>query len=356
MNVVVDTNGLYVNQAGVARYIRGLWRGLQRTAPAGMNFFQLAWRVQNLTYRQPSRAFKTLYREVIWPFTRAPRELRRLQADLLHVTSGLLFYPPGPPRHVATLHDLAILRHPQRFRTWHRWTRHQRVRALKQAERIICDSRFTANEAMSLLHLPSHRLEVVPLGCDFGPDEAPVAARPPTVELPPEFFLFVGSLEPGKNLVLLNETYRIAKHTGVSLPPLVIVGARRPGVAAEEPHREWIYLGRQPDEVLVYLYRAAVALLFPSRYEGFGLPVLEAMALGCPVICSPVASLPEVAGDAALFVPLEPQAYLRAARNLLSNARQRAELQAKGRCQAARFSWTKCAQATIEVYRSAAAS
>jgi alpha-1,3-rhamnosyl/mannosyltransferase len=245
-----------------------------------------------------------------------------------------------------------MLRHPDRFRGWHlRSARHSLVR-LTGVDRVICISHFTADEAMALLHLSASRLVVVHIGCDFKADTLPPETTPPGPPLPDEFFLFVGSLEPGKNLVLLRTAYQQAREQGHHLPDLVVAGARFAGLASEgEAPRNWHYLGRIPDSALVHLYRRALALVFPSKYEGFGLPVAEAMTLGCPVICSRVASLPEVAGDAALYADATPEAYLTAMRRLLKDGPLRASLQALGRRQASRFSWQRCARETLEVYQ-----
>jgi len=132
----------------------------------------------------------------------------------------------------------------------------------------------------------------------------------------------------------------------------VLVGGRERGLATEgQPPPGWVYLGHVSDGQLYYLYRRAIAFVFPTRYEGFGLPVLEAMTLGCPVLCSPVASLPEVGGDAALFVDQTPEAYLDAMRTLASEPKLTRELAERGYRQAAGFSWLKCATETVGVYR-----
>jgi glycosyltransferase involved in cell wall biosynthesis len=155
---------------------------------------------------------------------------------------------------------------------------------------------------------------------------------------------------------LLRETYQLARSSGRALPPLVIVGARWAGVADEgPPPADWHYLGRQPDEALVYLYRRARALLFPSKYEGFGLPVAEAQTQGCPVICSRIASIPEVAGSAAVYSELTAAGYLEAMSRLVGETGLREELIRLGRIQAANFSWSRCAQETAAVYEAAAA-
>jgi glycosyltransferase involved in cell wall biosynthesis len=345
MRVAIDTNGLFTGQAGVARAIRGLLSGLGRITPR-LDHFHLAWKVENLAYDQPIRAIKTFYRELVWAKTVAPRKLIEQRADLYHAIGSYYVSTPRSIRRVATLCDLAILRHPERFRPWHRWSETRRLAQLRNIDRIICISRFTADEAMRLLQLPARVLEVVYLGHELRAEEKPA------FEVPGEFFLFVGSLEPGKNLVLLKETYRLAAAAGKYLPPLLIVGARWSGVGTEgQPPAGWHYLGRQTDEVLVYLYRRALALVFPSKYEGFGLPIVEALALGCPVICSRVASLPEVGGEAACYAELEPGSYLEKMRLLCSEPDVRQSLSELGPEQARGFTWDRCAQQTVEVYR-----
>jgi glycosyltransferase involved in cell wall biosynthesis len=353
IRVGIDTNALYVTQAGTARYIHGLIKGLNQIAAPDVEVFPIAWQVENLQYRQPQRALKTFYRELIWARFNAPRLVEKNHIQLLHAAAGPLIHPPRGIKEVATLLDLAILRHPERFRPWHRASARRRLQNLHRADRIICISRFTADEAMALLDLPAAKLAVIHCGSDFHPDEPPPPEAKPSFDVPAGFFLFVGSLEPGKNLALLKEVYALAEAEKRALPPLLIVGARWEGVGNEgAPPKDWHYLGHLPDAVLVYLYRRALALLFPSKYEGFGLPVTEAMALGCPVICSPVASLPEVGGDAAMFTDMTPADYLKAMQRLSHETGLRDELIGKGLVQAAKFSWKKCAGDVLDVYRS----
>ena len=354
MRVALETNALYTTQAGVARYTRGLLHGLEQLAVPDLNLFQCAWPVENFSFRQPQRALKTFYREFIWSKLLAPGVLRKNRTDLFHALVSTLLVAPRPIRTVTTLHDLAAFRYPGRFRRWHLRSTMLCFENTKRSDRVICISRFTAEEAMKLIGLVPSKIEVVYNGCDFHPNEPPPAEQRPSLDVPPEFFLFVGSLEPGKNLGLVKEAYQLAAGAGQSLPPLFIVGARWQGVGTEgRPPPGWRYLGRQPDAVLVYLYRRALALVFPSRYEGFGLPVAEAMALGCPVICSPVASLPEVGGEAALFCELSPAAYLKAMLQVGQEAVLREHLAAAGREQAKQFSWKRCASETFSVYQRA---
>ncbi len=350
MNVMVETTALYTSRAGVARYVEGLLRGLRAVSEPDVVISELGWSVENLGYAQPQRALKTLIREWGWAKLIAPGLAR--SAAVLHHTSLPIIPLDGRPRHVVALHDLAVLRHPGRFRPWQRAAALRRLRRLKHADRIVCDSRFTADEAMQLLGLPAAKLEVVHLGGWLSPatDDLP---KPPSV-LPADYFLFVGSLEPGKNLALLRAIYLAADRPP---PPLVVVGARWEGVPREGPPPPgWHFLGHTPDDQLAALYRGARALLFPSVYEGFGLPVLEAMQHGCPVLCGPVASLPEVAGGAAALAELAPGPFAAAMHRLSADDGWRAHLQAAGRARAAEFSWEKCARETLAVYRSVAGS
>jgi len=352
MKVALDTNGLYTTRAGVARYLLGLMQGFREMGPSAPEIVPFAWPVFNLEYRQPARALKTAWRELVWANTAAPFRMLRLRPDVLHFACSGVFRHHALPT-VATIHDVTALRFPAKFRPWQRLSAPHRLRRLAAADRIVCVSRFTADESVRLLGADPARIHVVYEGSVFA-DPREVSERPPEFNLPPSFFLFVGSLEPGKNLALLRETYVLAAARGVALPPLVIIGARWEGVAMEgAPPRGWIYAGRLDDDVLAYCYRRAEALLFPSLYEGFGLPVLEAMSLGCPVICAPVASLPEVGGNAPRYADLTPEAWLEAAQELMRDAAGRRQRIEEGRRQAARFSWKRCAEETAEAYAAA---
>ena len=352
MKIAIDTNSVYVTHAGTTRYVLGLFRGLKTLSNPGVTFIDLAWRVNNFGYRQPQKALKTLFRETIWSRCIAPRRLAATGADLLHrCTPSLPIKKPRIMPEVVTLYDLAILRYPERFRRWHRFSESRCLPLLNRADKIICISRFTANEAINLTNLPASRLEVIYPGNDFDKSHGQVNEICPQENIPDPFFLFVGSLEPGKNLALLKDAYSLAKSNGLYLPPLVIVGARWEGIRNEgSPPDNWLYLGHQPDEILAWLYQHALALLFPSKYEGFGFPPLEAMSCGCPVICSPVASLPEVCGNAAMYVEMKTNSYLEAMKIIGRENSLRQELVQKGLDQAKCFSWTKCALETLAVY------
>lgn len=350
MNVAMDTHSLYVTRAGTARYVRGLLGGLRRLNDPQLKLSEIAWQVDNFGYAQPQRALKTAFRELIWAPLLAPRILLHQGAELLHrTTPSLPMSIPGSVREVVTLHDLAVLRQRHRFRRWQGAMANRCLEFLRHADRIICVSQFTADEAMQLLQLPSTQLEVIHHGIEFETFAAEAAC--PTT--PDTFFLFVGSLEPGKNLQLLQRCYALAESRKRTLPPLLIVGSRWQGVATEDaPPGNWHYLGHQSDAALAQLYRRAQALLFPSLYEGFGFPLLEAMSHGCPVICGRVASLPEIGGEAAIYTGLEPELYLQSMERILTDASFREASVAAGIEQSVKFTWSKAARETLAVYRS----
>jgi len=350
LRVALDTNCLYTTRAGTARYTRGLLAGFQQLGASAPRVDPLEWPVNNFEYHQPLRAMKTAYRELVWCRTRATAQLRDGAYDILHSATHLGFCPPPGMRRVHTLYDLVVLRHPDKFRRWQRFAGLRFLKRLYAMDRIICISQFTADEAMSLLGLPSSKLEVVYCGSDLAAAHGHGQAAPDD-SLPDTFFLFVGSLEPGKNLALLKSVYQHASQSGHPLPPLLIAGARWAGVESEGvAPADWTYLGRVSDAELVTLYRRAMALVFPSKYEGFGLPVLEAMSLGCPVICSRSGSIPEVGGDAVYYSELTAPAFQRAMQALHATPLLRDELRAQGLVRSRRFSWRRCAEETTAVY------
>ena len=352
MRIAIDTNALYTTRAGISRYVLKLLQALRRHKPDCLEISEIGWPVENFDYAQPQRALKTFYREFLWAKLLAPRMLRKSAPDLYHVTGNFVASAPRPIPQVATLHDLSVFRHPERFRRWHRISGQRGCYNLRTVDHIICISQFTIREVRDVLGLSAKKISLVYYGSPFHPEEGSALERKPDFEIPSEFFLFVSSLEPGKNAKLIREAYQMAESRQIHLPPLLLAGTRFPGVAHEgPPPPNWRFLGHQTDETLVYLYRRAVALLFPSKYEGFGLPVVEAQALGCPVICSRVASLPEVGGDAAYYSEMTPAAYLEAMIRLMREGPLRQELIEKGKVHSAKFSWSKCARETVEVYR-----
>jgi len=278
--------------------------------------------------------------------------LRQRRPDILHLTGELDMRRPSHLPLIRTLLDCSLLRFPERYRRWQRLRGPARLRRMAAANRIICISRFTADEGIRWLGLAPAKIEVIHLGSDFDPAGKRVIEQAPSFKLPELFFLFIGSLEPGKNLSLLRETYFLAERRGIDLPALVVIGVRPDGLAHEgSAPRSWRLVGWQPDGILLHCFRRALALVFPSKYEGFGLPLLEAMSVGCPAICSSIASLPEIGGDCVRYSDQTPEAYLEALQELARDDHARRQLSESGRKRAQLFSWKRCAHETLEVYR-----
>ena len=286
------------------------------------------------------------------------RELKRSSPDLTWYPGNVA--SPLPPRGaiVVTMHDVAplVLPDPRPSRWWKnlRWRRRYAVTA-RRATVIMADSAFTAHEVGRVLGFPSRRIRVTPLAADDFPvppaaaDAAALARL--SVTLP--FFLAVGAADRRKNLALLYGAMR--RVVGSNLPATLVLAGPRRGGDPPPPSAPWVrMLGFVSDSDLAVLYRRATALVMPSIYEGFGLPVLEAMRLGGPVICARASSLPEVAGEAAAWVDPNDEVDLAATiTRVLSDDGMRARMRAAGLRRAARFSWDETARATIKAFEDA---
>ncbi|MFN3762132.1 MAG: glycosyltransferase family 4 protein, partial [Anaerolineae bacterium] len=224
----------------------------------------------------------------------------------------------------------------------------------------IAVSEATRQDLLRCFRVPADRVAVIPEAADpaFCPrPPAEIDALRRKYALPESFVLYVGSNKPHKNLTRLMEAWAQITEYGIR-NTLILAGPwdpryPEPRLLAERLGLQNIcWLGPVPDEDLPALYSAATLFVFPSLYEGFGLPVLEAMACGAPVVCSDTSSLPEVAGDAALRVdPTDVRALAAAITELLTNPARRVEMKERGLQQAARFSWKHTAVLTLERYR-----
>jgi len=288
-------------------------------------------------------------------------EIARLGIDLLHSPD---FIPPafGYSRSIITVHDLNFLYYP-RFLTAEsrRYYNEQIEWATRRADHILADSEATKKDLIALLGVAPERITVVYLAADAGFRPLPeieaqeAAAR---YGLKPGFMLFVGTLEPRKNVPGLLQAYRILLDQTATDQPLVLVGGKGwlfdevfERVETLSLDKRVRFLHEVPDDDLPRLYNAASLSVTPSFYEGFGLPALEAMSCGTPVVVSERASLPEVVGEAGLLVnPDEPGAIAAALERVLTDEDLRSKMREKGLAQAGRFSWERTAQQTLAAY------
>ncbi len=324
LDVGIDVSPLSRTRAGTARYLERLLAELD--GEEGLA-------VRRLGFPGGASAFGDL----AWYPALLP--LRARGVDVLHCP-GIRAPWRSPVPLVVTVHDVAVLRHPDAFPAWsRRYSRFALPRVVRAARRLIADSEFTRRELVELLAVDAAIVRVVPLAA--GP-----AFHPDGPSAPGRYALAVGTLEPRKNLARLSEA---AGRAGVELR---VVGERGwGGVEPEDDGLRW--LGRVPDEELARLYRGALCVAYPSLYEGFGLPVLEAMACGAPVVTSVTGATAEVAGDAAVLVdPFETAAIAAGIEQAID---RREELSELGLGRAASFSWRATAEATMAVYREAAA-
>lgn len=288
-------------------------------------------------------------------------ELVPHRLDLLHSPD---FIPPqrGARRHVITVHDLNFLHYPQFMTTdSRRYYNDQIGWAVQHADHILVDSLATCDDLARLLDVPLHKVTVHPLGVSESFRVLPfdtVRECRERLNLPPEYLLFVGTFEPRKNIPGLLDAYHLLAQTGADLPPLVIAGRRGwlyedifAKVNALKLANRVIWLENIQASDLPAVYNAAVALVLPSYYEGFGLPALEAMACGTPAIVSDRSSLPEVVGEAGLLVdPDDPATIAESVRRLMDDSQLREHLRTAGLARAATFTWRRTAEIVHQVY------
>lgn len=373
--VVIDVSAGLHEGAGHARYVRELVNALRALPEVpGLVLYSTAGPIHvdapEWLLELPRRELK--WRDRAWRGLSLASQLTGFSlrsllpdGDLVHGTNGILPHCGGTPT-VLTIQDVTFLSHPEVHSRLSRFHLRRMVpRACRRAGLVVVPSRATAEELRLRCGVDSAKIRVVHDGYDdarFTPDPQPGdAAVLERHGIDGPFVLFVGTIEPRKNLVRLLEAFAQLHREG--LPHRLALAGElgwgyRPVIerlASADLKGGILRLGRVADADLPALYRGAAAFVYPSLFEGFGLPVLEAMACGAPVITSNVSSLPEVAGEAALTVPPDDVAALAAAlRAVLRNGALARRLRVAGPIRAASFTWRETARGVAEVYREAA--
>jgi glycosyltransferase involved in cell wall biosynthesis len=370
MRIGIDLTSLPVVKGGVGFYLLELI-GALATVDSASRYVLLTREDhrRELAARAPSfehHAFRlnSRPRRLAWEQLSLPGVARRLHLDVLHSPHYTRPLTRLSCASVVGIMDMTLFLLPE-YHVWEKRVFFQRVipAAVRRADRLIAISESTKRDVQRHLNVPAERIDVTPLAvsAEYRPDVP--SERVSTVrrryELPERFVLYVGRLEPRKNLPRLLDAYCHVMERLPDAPALVLAGAS--GWHPAELNRRLARLGTRvrtlgyvSDDALPALYAAATVFVYPSLYEGFGIPVLEALSCGVPTITSSTSSMPEVAGDAALLVdPMNTDALAQAIERLLRDQALQARLRATGPKRAAAFSWQRTAALTVQSYMKA---
>jgi glycosyltransferase involved in cell wall biosynthesis len=352
---------------GIGTYVRNLVPALARREPSlelklfharfGPDAPQPERWIRGFWMEELDASIRSLYPR--WDVLgRPPLPASLRSADVVHATNHAAVPPAAPgQRLVVTVHDLAFEHFPELFpRRWRVLYRLGLRAAVKRADAIVTPSRSTAEDVVSRTRVDPARLHVVPLASALEAGTLEPAEVLTRLKIRPPYVLFAGTLEPRKNLVRLVRAYRRVAATGL---PHALVLAGPMGWHHESLMREIalpgpgevVLTGLLAEDDLDALYRGASAFAYPSLYEGFGLPVIEAMARGVPTVASTTSSVPEVSGDAALGVdPRSVREISAAIQRILTDPGLAGQLSEAGRTRAERFTWDETAAGTLRVY------
>ena len=364
MRIAIDFSPLAKTRTGIGTYTLNFLRALTKIDRIN-EYFLLAHRDFDPGFELPANFVKPTPRaeyshSTPWLILKLPRELRRLKIDIFHGTNFLI--PPLTGcKTVDTIYDLSTLVMPGQHKFLHTLSHKMFLRnSLRRADRLIAISEFTKREIVRLFPQYEGKISVA-LGAvspGFVPIDDNVLLENVRSKhhLPERFILFVGTLEPRKNISGLLRAYSSIR---AQIPHrLVVVGGRGwkysdvfDLIQKLDLSDSVLFTDYIPLEELPAVYSLAEIFCYPSFYEGFGLPVLEAMACGTPVVTSDITSLPEVAGDSALLAdPASPEEIAEGLLTLAQNENLRENLSEKGKLRAKEFLWEKAAAATLEIY------
>jgi glycosyltransferase involved in cell wall biosynthesis len=375
MRIGIDISRTVEESTGVGYYAKHLVRALARIDPENdyllygifYDCYPEGWKKaaipRSLNFRLHQKYSLSWLVRKRWENAGRHKEKLLGGIDLLHSTAYTMPLLPRLPV-IVTIHDLSFFVYPQH----HTEANYQFVtrnvhQAARRASFIIADSESTKRDIMRFLHVPEERIEVIYLAAGDGFDEKrypeTIAQIKNKYRIKKPYFFAVGSIEPRKNLTSALISFKALTETKKIDYQFVVAGGKGwKNEAFFQVSRKLslgehlVLTGYVPEEDLPALYQGAEVFVYPSLYEGFGLPVLEAMSSGTPVITSNASSLPEAAGDAALLVnPKETFDLYKAMEALVMDPALRAELKEKGLKQSKKFTWEKTALETLEIYR-----
>ena len=368
MKIIVNAFPMVNVNTGIGRYMRCLYRMLEEnygnrlqigyfdgktvsaSMPSGPGNLSRWTRLVSLFWRLP--AYPAFFLRLIFHFNQE-RNFRRYVKDyeIYHEAGFFPFLTPSHIRTIFTLHDLSVFRFPQ----YHPYERvlYSRIFLPKRCEKVsqfLTVSNYSKEEMKRFLDIPRRKVLVTYEGFEastFYPrSQKEVAGFLCRRTLPKKYFLFVGSGDPRKNMEIIPEALGRA---AIDVP-LVVAGWS--GWSGKNVWGGVLFLGYVGDDELAHLYSGALALIFPSRYEGFGLPILEAMACGCPVVTTQEASMPEVAGDAAFYMkdPDDVEGLAGILQELAEDSLSRQKWVEKGLARTAQFAWENTAELTFKAF------
>ncbi len=378
MRIIVDGKPLLGKRAGIGKYTYNLLQGLSQLDHKNEYFL---YGVNNLLNRtrlhqlsdpmEFDQALSNLIVRIPFPFkkmvqfitsTIAQKTIKQMRADLFWATNYLGIIHDSF-KTIITIHDMAYKYYPENIHpTMYKYLSRNLYDHAQRAHAIIADSECTKRDVMKFLEIPSEKIQVIYSGVNsmFRPihDTSILNRIRRKYHLPSKIILFVGTLEPRKNIVGLIQAYKELIRDLKSNYSLVIVGGK--GWAYKDIFKtvgdlkikdRIVFTGYVPDEDLPAIYNLGDVFVYPSFYEGFGMPVVEAMACGVPVITSNLSSLPEVGGDAVLYVsPGQTEEIAHTIKSILTDEKLRVSLKEKGLIRSKSFTWENAARQVLKVF------
>lgn len=374
MRIAINTLALYQTKVGMGRYIVELVNRvpvldmennyLIYISAENKKFFTIKSR--NVILKEVPKMFTLPILKIVWEQSILPLLLVKEKINLYHAPGFVLpVLKSKKTKYVVTIADMTFFTHPehhlQKKTYYFRALIHY---SLKGADKIITISENTKNDILSLFPISPQKIRAIHLAADdIFTDRTRVVVKQENeilqkYNIQKPYLLFVGMLEPRKNITGIFHAFEMLDEQHKKEIKLVIVGEKGwmyqhifNYVTEHKLENNVIFTGYVPDDELPVLYKNAICFLYPSFYEGFGIPIIEAMASGCPVITSNTSSLKEIAGNAAVLVePNDTNAINKAIVEIITNKKKREELRIKGKKQAKNFSWQTMAEKTKEVY------